>query len=392
MATVLVAGGVVYRGFDRGAFSTSAGPAYAPWDDWKRAEQGTPMALVHSAILAANPHNTQPWLFAVGEEVIELYADESRNLGSFDPYLREMQLGLGCAVENVMVSAPSHGFGVALSVERGDLTLGQNGEHSRPVARFDLVPNPPRLTDLYDRDLYKMIPRRHTNRGPYRSKLIDEASLDRLHLGVENFGEVRMFLWEKGTETRDRFDELTIQATEQIVADKEMAHDSDKWFRFSKEEVLKHRDGPTLEAAGMNPAVLAIAKMLPPVSPEQAHAIWLSNTRDRVPASPIAGVLCVRDLYDRQQNLEAGRAWQHLHLLATTLGIALQPINQAVEIVDREGQTGAEPKMQAALADLLETEDWRPTFAFRMGYPSLKSLPSPRRAVSEVVTQSDAIT
>ena len=36
---------------------------------------------------------------------IELYADTVRNLGTFDPYLREMHIGLGCAVEN-MTRAP----------------------------------------------------------------------------------------------------------------------------------------------------------------------------------------------------------------------------------------------------------------------------------------------
>ncbi len=388
IVSIVVAGGVVYRGVDRGAFTNSQGPAYEPWKEWRSAQQGTPLALVQSAILAANPHNTQPWMFLVGEDSIEVYADEQRNLGSFDPYLREMHLGLGCAIENMLVAAPSHGFGVALSVDRGILEPLKGPGELRRVASLDLVPNPPRLTDLYARDLYSVIPKRHTNRGSYRARDIDPAALERLLLAMDNFGEVRLDIWKRGEEQREVFDRLTLEATEQIIADKEMAHDSDAWFRFTPEKVQQFRDGPTLEAAGMNPALLAIAKMLPPVSAEQSHAVWLANTRDRVPASPIVGTLSVRDLYDCQQTIEAGRAWQHMHLLATTLGIAMQPINQAIEVVDREGRVGNEPHMTGKLAQLLATDQWRPTFAFRMGYPVFAALPSPRRALDDVFRET----
>ena len=62
---VVVVGGTVWRSFSNGVFSSGQGPAYEPWKDWKtESVQGAgPLSLVASAILAANPHNTQPWLF-----------------------------------------------------------------------------------------------------------------------------------------------------------------------------------------------------------------------------------------------------------------------------------------------------------------------------------------
>ncbi len=65
---------------------------------------------MRAGILAANPHNTQPWLFQVGATRIELFADIRRNLGAFDPYLREMHIGLGCALENMTRTAPRPGL------------------------------------------------------------------------------------------------------------------------------------------------------------------------------------------------------------------------------------------------------------------------------------------
>jgi hypothetical protein len=86
---VLVIGGGAWRAADQGVFSTGEGPAYEPWDDWRTATKG-PLNLVRAAILAANPHNTQPWLFQVTPSQINLFADRRRNIGANDPFLREM--------------------------------------------------------------------------------------------------------------------------------------------------------------------------------------------------------------------------------------------------------------------------------------------------------------
>jgi hypothetical protein len=63
------------------------------------------LRLVQSAILAANPHNTQPWLFWVSDDAIDLYADIGRHLGTMDPSLREMHIGLGYPLNSVLPSA-----------------------------------------------------------------------------------------------------------------------------------------------------------------------------------------------------------------------------------------------------------------------------------------------
>ena len=45
--------------------------------------------MVRGAILAASPHNTQPWLFRVADSKIDLYLAPKRYLGALDPYLRK---------------------------------------------------------------------------------------------------------------------------------------------------------------------------------------------------------------------------------------------------------------------------------------------------------------
>ncbi|MGB6671772.1 MAG: twin-arginine translocation signal domain-containing protein [Candidatus Nitrosopolaris sp.] len=109
---IVVVGGTVWRAFSNGVFSSGHGPAYEPWKDWKtESEEGAgPLSLVASAILAANAHNTLPWLFVVNPNKIDLFADTKRNTGTIDPYLREMYEGLGCALENLVLAAEAKDF------------------------------------------------------------------------------------------------------------------------------------------------------------------------------------------------------------------------------------------------------------------------------------------
>jgi hypothetical protein len=79
---IVVVGGTVLRAFSNGVFSSGVfssgqGPAYEPWKDWKTesAQGAGPLSLVSSAILAANAHNTQLWLFVVNPNKIDLFAD-----------------------------------------------------------------------------------------------------------------------------------------------------------------------------------------------------------------------------------------------------------------------------------------------------------------------------
>ena len=162
VVTIVVVGGGVWRAYDQGVFSVGEGPAYEPWKDWRNHSDEGALALVRAAILAASPHNTQPWLFKVTNSSIELYIDTKRNVGALDPFLREEHIGMGCALENLMLAAAAHGYQAIATLLPGK--LGPIPAESKPelLARVDLVSGKHEETDLYD-----AIPRRHTNRSAY---------------------------------------------------------------------------------------------------------------------------------------------------------------------------------------------------------------------------------
>ncbi len=381
-ATIFVAltGGML-RAYDAAGRPLPAGDAYAPWRLWDDPSiRGTPLALVAAGVLAANPHDTQPWLFAVSADAIGIFADLSRNLGAMDAYVREMHLGLGCAIENMMLAAGPNGYAAELEARPGSLTALNERQAPVHAASLRLKPRGAAAPD----PLYAAIPERHTNRYGYDRARPLPDEWRRLAAEFDGGDEVRVFLFEDG-EKRRLFDAAVVEATEAIIADRVMIADSDRWFRSTSAEIDAHRDGPTLDAAGLSFLTWTFARLFP-VSAETSHQAWLSQTRDvQLASAPLAGLIAVRDRYDRAGAIAAGRAWQRLHLSATTLGLGLQPLNQPIEMIDRERQAGRGATWAARMTRLTGP-DWQATFSFRAGFASQSAPASPRRRLKDVLS------
>ena len=377
--TLVAVGGAIWRAHDREVFVTPSGAPYDPWTLWQSPDyQGTPLALVAAGILASNPHNTQPWIFRVSETEIEVLADTTRHLGAFDPYLREMHIGLGCAIENMVLAAPANGYAADVDAAAGSLLDIERGGMVR-AATIRLSPS-----DGAGDPLYEAIPRRHTNRYAYdRARGFPEDLLRRMAT-MPAQEDVSVSLFTEG-EAFETFGQTIIEATDAIVADDEMIEDGHHWFRSGPHEIAQERSGVSLDTAGLSPALLAAAKFLPPLPAKQSHGAWAGHTRDtHVPNAALLGSISVRDRYDRPQALAAGRIWQRIHLEASAAGIAMHPLNQPVEMIDRDRQMGRNAEWEARLGEIIGDAAWQPTFAFRGGYPTKDAPASARRSVEQV--------
>lgn len=377
-AGALVLAGLGYRAWQRGVFSAGTGPAYAPWAAWQGTVGDGARRPLHAAILAANPHDTQPWLFAPTGDTITVFADRARNLGTMDPFRREMHLGLGCATENIVVAARAFGFDTEVAPAAGTLSLS-SGPAPVMAAQIQLTPARARPDALYH-----AIPHRHTNRGAFRpDRAIPAAQLQKL-TDLVSSGEVHVaFVSDHGA--RAELGALMVEATQHIIDDAQMSADSARWFRTGAHEIEAHRDGVTMDTAGLSPAMLLAAKMLPDVDARTADESWLSMTRDmQIPSAPLLGVIFVRDRFDMMQAIGAGRAWQRLHLAATAAGLSAQPVNQPVEMADRNRMLGKADTFGPALSKFIGAPGWDATFCFRMGHADRAAAPSPRRPLDAV--------
>ena len=328
IVTVVVVGAGVWRAYDQGVFSVGEGPAYAPWKDWRAATGGGPLSLVRAAILAASPHNTQPWLFKVSDSSIELYIDTQRNVGALDPYLREEHIGMGCALENLLLAAAANGNSPAVTLFPGK--LGPIPSESKPqlLARVELAPG-----KQYESELYQAIPHRHTNRGPYNpNRPIPAAFLEQLRRLPGDDENVTMFLFTSEPDRR-KIVEVSSAANSEIYADPDVQRGSERWIRTTWGSVQKYRDGLTIDAFGLPPIAAGVSKMMPVWMLAWAASHSTKNSYSNLMLSaPLIGFIAVRDRYDQEHCLSVGRLWQRAHLLATAQGLAARPCNEAVEM------------------------------------------------------------
>ncbi len=368
------AAGLGWHAARRGVFSSGTGPAYAAWRQWPPLTEEGAAGLVRAAVLAASPHNTQPWLFRISDSRIDLFADPARNLGTIDPFLREMYMGLGCALENLVLAARAAGYRTALTL----LPAGPEAPH---VATLELDGGNPDASPLF-----AAIPHRHTNRGAYdAARPVGQEVLKAMAALGLDLPDVAV-LWFTSEQERGRIGELIVAATQAIIADSQQSADSARWLRMSWDKVQRHRDGITLDAAGVPPLIRGAAKMLPELSHEESDAAWLKATRETHVSTAMGyGLLVARRAHENAQRLQGGRLWQRMHLWAAGHALAVQPLNQMPERADREASLGAEPVYGAALRDLVGDPAWEALMPFRIGYPMREALPSPRRAVEDVL-------
>ena len=364
---IVVAGGMVWRAMDSGVFSAGQGPAYEPWINWRDASNPQ-MNLIRAAILASNPHNSQPWLFRVSDMQIDLFADTRRQIGAIDPFLREMTIGMGAALANLLLAARASGY-------QPDLKLVPDPSDTTHLAQVKLSPTTPEVLPLYE-----AIPRRHTDRAAFdTARVLSRAQLDELSKLANDFDDVKL-IWITEPLAVLNFRDQTLAATQAIIEDEQQSADSFAWQRSSWRELQEKRDGLTYDAQGMGGLITAAVKMLPTITQVQADRGWYEAMHDRqLATAATVGVILARDPLNNVQRLNVGRLWQLLHLQMTVDGLGAQPLNQLVERRDCEMQLGLEPRFGEILSAIIGDDRWSALMPFRVGFPTALALPSPRR-------------
>lgn len=395
----LAAGGAGYRVYQTGAYqSFTNGPGFDPWRVWqaqvdgpppkpqpaegekpaataeepeKNALVGNPYGLIAAGLLASSPHNSQPWRFKIRDRTIDIMADTKRNIGVIDPDLREMTIGLGCCIENMLLGASAVGLQPLLN-------LLPEGPLGPVMARLTLYAGVGATTKEA-----LALAKRHTNRGPYvRERALDLKTLDTLDEQV-NSSKAKLIWLKADTEAARRFAEGTLKATSDFIADKEMVAASDAWARYEQGE---HRDGLTLPCVGLTPIKARLAMVLPKALVGNPNQEWLKMTRDvQLATAPLYGLIVVPALDDRLALIEAGRLWQRLHVQATILGLAMQPLSQLMEMVDRDKYMQRPSEAERTLGSLATLSGSAVAFAFRAGYSRYITFPSPRRSIEDVI-------
>jgi hypothetical protein len=370
--TVMVAGVGVgsYRVYSNGVLDSGDGAPYDPWSHW-REDQGT-LGMVAAAILAANPHNSQSWLFAVTPASVDVFADLSRRTGALDPFGREQEIGLGCAVENLVLAAHARGY---------EATVTFMPQPSDPTHAASITLTAATVTTSPS---YDAIGSRHSNRGPYTTQAVSTGALTALSAQADGLPGVAV-RWFTSASEMAAMSALLNDAAGAVVGDPQQSQDAFAWFRNDRSDIDVYRDGLTLDGQGLAPLMLSLAKLAPATSREAGDAFWLDQTLTVHTRTAAAyGVITVADVRAPELRLTGGRLLQRIHLAATTEGIAMQHMNQVTERIDRERALGTPATFGPRLQALLGSVGGSVLSTFRVGYPARDASLSPRRPVSEV--------
>jgi hypothetical protein len=371
----LLSGAALIRALDQGVIRFSDPPGLQAWQDWNDRRHSGPLALVAAGLLAASPHNSQPWRFAIGRLGVDLFEVPERNLGALDPFGRERLAGLGAAIHNMALASTLIGrlATVRLLPDPG------NPQH---MARIELdsasAAAPP------PHPLLPAIGRRHTHRGLWTGVPLTAAERSAL-LDFPRPSDIGITLFAPASPAGRRFAALTREATAAITEDPAMIAASSRWMRHNRREADRRKDGLTLATSGLPPLLAAAGAMLPAPGPETENHYWRQNTADvHLPSASLFGLIHLPHPPSPRQALHIGMAWQRLHLIATSLALAAHPLNQLPEMIDREAARQRPPQFAAAARPLLPA-GLHPAFAFRLGRAEAPAGPSLRRPVSEVV-------
>jgi len=338
---------------------------YAPWLDYGAAVEAsqrpldkvsTPSAqmveLVRYATLAANGHNTQPWKFAILENMIEIHPDYTRRLPVVDPHDRELWISLGCALENLLLAARMAGYASeVIYPETADFI------------RVQLTKDSPQTSPLFE-----AIPLRQNTRGAYNGRLVKNDHLD----------EVQALTLEPGVQLHfalnptamDTVMEYVNQGNLQQYADDAFVDELIAWLRFTQKEALVATDGLFSGCSG-NPQVprwlgqLFVASTAPQ---QQADA-----DAQKLRTSPSAVVVASQS-DDKAAWVRTGQVYERLALKMTSLDIKSALLNQPIEVANLREQFQTAMGLGTYQAQLL----------VRFGYA--EALPrSLRRPVEEVL-------
>lgn len=336
---------------------------YAPWLDYdKQAEQtralletGSTVSmidLVCYATLAANGHNTQPWKFAIDENVIDIHPDYSRELAVVDPDHRELWISLGCALENLLIAARASGFVPEVTYP-----------DSRAFIHVELISDIPQPTSLFD-----AIPIRQNTRSEYNGQLIPMNDIDLVQsLPLEPGISTHFITSPGGLET---VLEYVNQGNLSQYADKAFLDELICWLRFNKKEALSTMDGLFSRCSG-NPEV-----------PHWLGQMFVAGTNPQQQAdadakklrSSAGAVIIASDSEDETSWVRTGQVYERMALKLTSLGIQSAFLNQPIEVSEIRYQ------FQSALG----LGAFSPQLLMRFGYA--EPLPSSlRRPVEDVL-------
>ncbi len=303
---------------------------------------------------------------------ITLYCDRTRLLPETDPFSRQMMMSQGTFLEVLAMACAQRGV-------RADVALFPDGAFGpreidgRPTARVRLAPDAAVRPD----PLFAQVFRRHTNRHAYDpARAPAPAALQAIAASMAPYPAVRSgFTDPADAAALERHRAIANAAWRIELVTPRTLLESYRWLRIGPAEIARHRDGISLN----DPFVRAIDALglfdrtKAPGPGDAAVAGQIEDFGKKIASTP-AFFWMVTDANDRVTQVDAGRAYVRAQLAATAHGLAMHPLQQALQ--EYPEQAGPHADVHRLLAGGRGTvQMWT-----RLGYAP-PAEPAPRRGL-----------
>lgn len=313
--------------------------------------------LVEYAIKAPSGHNTQPWKFENIDTGIIIHPDFKRALPVVDTENYELYISLGCALENLLITAKKKGYNCQVKYPENttgsiviDITKDNSGKDTHDI-------------------LFNEITKRQVTKNKYNDKPLSDEVLQQLS-SCFNFEGVllRILNSKKNYET---IIPLIIEANNLQFNNKEFFNELVHWIRFSKNEAEKKKDGIWSATMGM-PGLGKffgglVMKNFVTAKSEEKRLIDLLDYSQGL-------AIFISDANNAEAWVKIGQAFQRFGLTAAHLGVSHAHLNMPCE----------ELVVRLKLAKVLGLENKYPLLLIRYGYAE-KMPYSYRRNIEEVI-------
>lgn len=309
----LVGGGAAWR------VMRTPTTAIAPWTIDPRRPADARLDALRYAILAPNPHNRQPWLIElIGSDRVLLRCDLDKRLPETDPFDRQITIGFGTFIEVARIAAAERGYAI-------DVTPFPAGEaqphlNQNPVAQLVF-----RKDARVARDpLFGAITHRHTNRALYQPIPPPPAQLQ--VVARENV------VTSADAALLAQIRPLAVRAMTIETVTRRTFMESVNLMRIGVDEMNANPDGlpiggPAVEA--LHAAGMLNRELIADPSTD-AFKMGLKQVQDSVGSIP-ALIWITTAGNSRAEQLDAGRRYVRAQLRATTLGLSMHPLSQALQ-------------------------------------------------------------
>ncbi len=313
--------------------------------------------MLEHAVLAPSGHNTQPWLFRLGADHLDLIADRTRGLPVVDPFDRELTISCGAALDH-LVTAGRH-YGNKVTVE-----VSPDSNDADLLARCRIVDAV--TPDADDHARFESISHRRTTRTTFEPRKLPGDVSERCIKLAEQLGVELTLITDSAK--RSEIADLVAEGDRIQFADPRFRRELASWVHSRRGS---GHDGMSGTGFGM-PDILSPVGALVIRTFDLGNGVAASDKAKIAEGSPTLAIFSTPS--DNLAHwLATGQALSNVLLTLTAAGATASFLNPPVELQE----------LRPRLKELVQCKG-TPQLLMRFGYGS-PAAPTVRREVDDVL-------